>query len=121
MPSEDKKSRSGSKSEPKKKPQKRKESGKDPNRDAKGRFVKGNCANPAGRPKLPEELKKYGAQAPGRLRMLADDPDTPVKVKADIERWFAEMTFGKALQQVDLEGKVDTRPVVFEGEDAIAD
>ncbi len=90
----------------------------DGNRDASGRFVKGNCANPRGRAKLPENFKDYAAQAPDKLRAIADDPDTPVKIKVDIERWFAEMWYGKAPQAVDLEGKVEntgTQTVKFEG------
>lgn len=87
-------------------------------RDAKGRFVKGNCANPRGRAKLPDNFKDFASQAPERLRAIADDPETPVKVKADIERWFAEMWYGKAPQAVDLEGKMEqtgVQTVRFEG------
>lgn len=100
----------------KKDPAKRNESGAV--RDEKGRFVKGNCANPRGRAKLPPNFKNFASQAPERLRAIADDPDTPVKVKADIERWFAEMWYGKAPQAVDLDGKVEntgTTVVKFEG------
>lgn len=99
----------------KKSPEKRQKNG---TRDEKGRFVKGNCANPGGRPKVPEELRVYGRQAPDRLRAIADDPNTPVKVKADIEKWFAEMTYGKALQQVDMDASVEnTTPmtITFQG------
>ena len=41
-----------------------------------------------------------------------------MKVKADIERWFAEMWYGKAPQAVDLDGKVENTGatvVKFEG------
>lgn len=100
------------------KPQKRQDNG---NRDSKGRFGKGNNANPGGRPKVPEELKEYGKQAPARLRAIADDPDTPLRVKADIERWFAEMAFGKAVQQQIVDASVTQKPVVFAGEDEIAE
>lgn len=87
-------------------------------RDAKGRFVKGNNANPRGRAKLPENFKNYAAQAPDKLRAIADDPGTPVKIRTDIEKWFAEMWYGKAPQAVDLDGKVEntgTTVVKFEG------
>ena len=89
------------------------------NRDKTGRFVKGQSGNPNGRPKLPQELKDYAAQAPKRLREIADDPNTPVKVKADIEKWFAEMSFGKAGQQMFIDGNIETAgsiKVEFEGE-----
>lgn len=89
------------------------------NRDKSGRFVKGKSGNPGGRPKIPDELREYAAQAPKRLREIADDPNTPTKVKADIERWFAEMAFGKAGQQMFIEGDMNTNStftVKFEGE-----
>jgi hypothetical protein len=88
------------------------------NRDKTGRFVKGKSGNPGGRPKIPDELREYAAQAPQRLREIADDPNTPTKVKADIERWFAEMAFGKAGQQMFIDGNLDTTgtmKVEFEG------
>ena len=100
----------------KKEPQKREKTG---DRDSKGRFVKGNNANPGGRPKKPVELELYAKQAPERLRALADDPATPVKVKADIEKFFFEAVYGKAPQAIDLEGKMEntgTTVVEFKGE-----
>lgn len=98
------------------KPQKRDDIGA--NRDAKGRFGKGNNANPGGRPKKPVELEKYASQAPARLKAIADDPATPVKIKADIERFFIEQIYGKAAQAVDMEGKLENigcATVKFEG------
>lgn len=88
-------------------------------RDERGRFTKGTCGNPSGRPKLPAQIKEYGKEAPSRLRAIADAPDTPVKVKADIEKWFAEMTYGKAVQQQVVDASVEqTAPTIikFEGE-----
>ena len=88
-------------------------------RDKAGRFVKGQSGNPRGRAPLPPEFKDYAKEAPARLREIADDPTTPVKIRTDIERWFAEMWFGKAPQAVDVDGKVEntgTTVVKFEGE-----
>ena len=88
------------------------------NRDSKGRFVKGQSGNPKGRAALPPEFGSYAKEAPARLRQIADDPSTPVKVKADIERWFAEMYFGKAPQALDVDGKVEQQSgvtITFEG------
>lgn len=90
-------------------------------RKTNGQFAKGVSGNPNGRPKMPDEIKLYGKEAPARLRAIADDPDTPIKVKADIERWFAEMAFGKAVQQQIVDASVMQKPVVFAGEDEIAE
>lgn len=89
------------------------------NRTETGRFKKGVSGNPGGRPKKPIELEKYAKEAPERLRAIADDPATPVKVKADIERFFFEAIYGKAPQAIDLEGRMEnsgTTVVEFKGE-----
>ena len=98
-------------------PQKRDDTGA--NRDAKGRFGKGNNANPGGRPKKPVELEQYAREAPAKLKAIADDPNTPVRVKADIERFFIEQIYGKAAQAVDLDGKLENAGktvIEFKGE-----
>lgn len=87
-------------------------------RNAKGQWTKGVSGNPRGRPPLPENFGDLAKKSPQKLREIADDPRTPAKVRADIEKWFAEMWYGKALQQVDLEGKVESQSAVtvaFEG------
>lgn len=89
------------------------------NRDEQGRFIKGQSGNPNGRPSLHPDIKKYAQDSPQRLRQIADDPDTPVRLKAEIEKWFAEMYYGKSAQQVTLDGEVKnggTTVVKFEGE-----
>lgn len=89
------------------------------NRDKAGRFVKGQSGNPNGRPKKPVELELYAKDAPAKLRAIADDPATPVKIRADIEKFFFEAVYGKAPQAIDLEGKIDgnnTTVVEFKGE-----
>lgn len=89
------------------------------NRDKAGRFVKGQSGNPNGRPKKPVELEKYAAGAPAKLRAIADDPATPVKIRADIEKFFFEAVYGKASQSIDLDGKLENTgamTVKFEGE-----
>ena len=87
------------------------------NRDKQGRFVKGQSGNPNGRPSLPQELKDYAREAPQRLRDIADSTDN-LKLKAEIERWFAEMFYGKAGQRVEVEGNMNTTgttEIKFEG------
>ena len=88
------------------------------NRDKAGRFVKGQSGNPNGRPKKPVELELYAKDAPKNLRAIADDPATPVKIKADIEKFFYEAVYGKAPQALDIDGKVEnsgTQVIKFEG------
>lgn len=88
------------------------------NRDKAGRFVKGQSGNPNGRPKKPVELELYAKNAPQRLREIADDPATPVKIRADIEKFFFEAVYGKAPQAIDLEGKMEntgSQAIKFEG------
>lgn len=88
------------------------------NRTETGRFKKGVSGNPGGRPKKPVELELYAKDAPKKLRAIADDPDTPVKIKADIEKFFYEAVYGKAPQAVDLNGELKNTGatvVKFEG------
>lgn len=78
----------------------------------------GQRKNPRGRVPLSAEFRSCAEQAPERLRAIADDPETPVKVRADIERWFAEMWFGKSPQALGLEGELKatgTKVIRFEG------
>lgn len=88
------------------------------NRDKAGRFKKGQSGNPGGRPKKPVELEEYAKNAPKKLRAIADDPETPVKIKADIEKFFFEAVYGKAPQALDIDGRMEnngTQTIKFEG------
>ena len=89
------------------------------NRDASGRFIKGQSGNPTGRPKKPEVIEEYAREAPEKLRAIAEDPDTAVKVKTDIWKFFYEAHYGKAKQAVDVDGSIESNGVSvirFEGE-----
>lgn len=89
------------------------------NRTETGKFKKGFSGNPGGRPKKPVELEQYAKEAPQKLRAIADDPATPVKIKADIEKFFFEAVYGKAPQAIDLDGKLENTGntvIEFKGE-----
>lgn len=88
-------------------------------RNEKGQFVKGTSGNPLGRPGIPTKLKEYAKKAPDKLIAIVEQEDTPPRLKADILRWMAEMVYGKAPQQINMDGKMEMKPVVFEGEDDI--
>ena len=80
-------------------------------RDSRGRFM---AEEPGSL--LPIEFRTYGQEAPGRLRAIADDPETPVKLRADIEKFFFESVYGKAAGLTDREDKDGGVQVIrFEG------
>ena len=63
-------------------------------------------------------MEQYAKDAPAKLRAIADNPDTPLKLKADIEKFFFEAVYGKAPQALDIEGKMEntgTQTIKFEG------
>lgn len=98
-----------------KEPSKRTEDGA--NRDAKGRFGKGNTAS-RGRPALPPEARDWATKDMADLHEMAEDEAVPVKLRADIKRWMVEMVYGKAAQAVDVDGSIEntgTTTVKFEG------
>lgn len=78
-------------------------------RDSRGRFVREEG-------RLPADLNRYAAEVPARLRAIADDPETPVKLKLDIERFLFETVYGRnaAREEKPAAGAVQT--VRFEGE-----
>lgn len=87
------------------------------NRDKQGRFLKGSSGNPAGRPGIPAEMRELAREAPERLREILEDPDTPVKLRADLWKWCYEIANGKPRQQVDMDANMSSVPVTvsFEG------
>ena len=78
-------------------------------RDSQGRFIK------SGESRMPDELQRYGQEAAQRLRAIADDPDTPVKLRAEIERFFLETVYGKGGRVPEGDG-AQTAVIRFEGE-----
>ena len=90
----------------------------DSQRDSKGRFVKGESGNPGGRPKLPDQFKNYAEKSPAELWKIATDDETSKVLRASIFEWFAEMYYGKARQQVDVDAETKVSGVTevkFEG------
>ena len=94
-------------------------------RDSRGRFVKEEgtaCPTPAEAAveMTPDAgtaaLRRYGEESAFRLRAIADDPDTPVKLKADIERLFFEAVYGKGGKLAEGEGGKEPTVIRFEGE-----
>ena len=65
-----------------------------PKRNEKGQFIKGASGNPSGRPARPPEMLKYAKEAPEKLKAIAEDESTHIKVRAEIERWFFESVYG---------------------------
>ena len=62
-------------------------------------------------------LHKFGAESIEKLAMIAEDAETPQKLRADIWRWFAEMEFGKPTsKQLSEETKDEGDGIVLEGE-----
>lgn len=82
-------------------------------RDSRGRFIR-EPEEAAARLWAPPELRQYGRESAARLRAIADDPDTPAKLKADIERFFFEAVYGKT-PLADREEKGTVETVRFEG------
>ena len=88
-------------------------------RDARGRFVKGN--KNGGRPKMPEAMKQaFRAAAPDACRVLigiVNDESAANKDRIRAAEVILDRGYGKPVQAVDLEGSIDAIPVAisFEG------
>jgi hypothetical protein len=72
------------------------------NRQITGQFAPGNSGNPGGRPKKTEaEIKADGLfrrkslNAAKALLAMAEDEETPVKVRADIYKYVLDRVLGK--------------------------
>ena len=64
---------------------------------------------------LVSELRRYGAESAQRLREIADDPETPLKLRAEIERFFFDAVYGR--KAADGEGgNAQSTVIKFEGE-----
>ncbi len=68
--------------------------------------------------KVESALHKFGAESIERLVEIAEDEETPQKLRADIWKWFAEMEFGKPTSKSgnDKEGSGDEGGITLEGD-----
>lgn len=75
------------------------------NRDKSGRFVKGNNANPGGRPKMPENIKKALAElVPESIevkRKILLDEKAPLDLKNRVADSILDRVYGKPGYAVD--------------------
>lgn len=93
-------------------------------RDAKGRFVKGHGESGAGRPKMPEDMKKaFRELAPDCCKVLCQIVNDESARHADrikAAEVILDRGFGKPVQSVDIDAS-SIPQVVFMGADEIAD
>lgn len=82
-------------------------------RNDKGQFTKGTSGNPGGRPKKPAGLEKHGIAAFKRIAEIAKD-STNEKIRFEANKWLCEMAFGKPTQSTEIEGSLDTSPMVIQ-------
>lgn len=72
-------------------------------RDANGRFVKGNKSG--GRPKLTfdakEKIKELGAKGLDVIDRMLDDPATDTATRARLAIFCTEKAYGKAKQEIE--------------------
>ena len=95
------------------------------NRDARGRFVAGNRANPGGRPKTPKEiqeaLQKLTPAALEVYRKALEDPDVPWKEKIKVAQDILDRVLGKPQQSVQLEETDKSISITIKGGEEFAD
>lgn len=95
------------------------------NRDAKGRFVAGNRANPGGRPKSNEELKealrRLSPAAIDTYRKVLEDPEASNKDKIRVAQDILDRILGKPQQSISLDDIDRTIKITFEGGEGYGD
>lgn len=82
-------------------------------RDANGKFAKGNRGGP-GRKPISAEMRALAEEAPEKLRELAEATSTPARIRADIYMYAHDKVYGKAKQAIDVDANVNAQ--VFEAE-----
>lgn len=90
-----------------------------PDRDAKGRFVKGTSGNPTGRPKIPEDvktmLKSATVEAAELLISTVKDPHVQISYRIDAAKEILNRVYGKPTQPLDADVDTTIR-IMLEGE-----
>lgn len=87
-------------------------------RDARGRFVKGNRASSGcgGRPRIaPDEkirIQELGKKGLDKLEDMLDSQATDDAVKAKVAIFCVEKAYGKARQEIEHSGAEDGMPVI---------
>lgn len=87
-------------------------------RDARGRFVKGNRASSGcgGRPRIaPDEkirIQELGKKGLDKLEDMLDSSFTDDAVKAKVAIFCVEKAYGKARQEIEHSGAEDALPVI---------
>lgn len=81
-------------------------------RDNKGRWIKGAASpNPGGRPAVLSDLREaargYSTEALETLATVMRDPEAPPAARVTAARELLDRGFGKAVQSVDVDVKVD--------------
>lgn len=78
-----------------------------PERDERGRFIKGHAPNPkGGRPRLSPDEKQHiaelGRKGLDKLEAMMDDPETDAALQAKVAIFCVEKAYGKARQEADV-------------------
>lgn len=78
------------------------------NRSKNGRFVKGNCGNPGGRPKMTQEQRDakemLKAACPAAAALLIDtmtNPEAKLELRTHCAEVVMDRVWGKAAQPID--------------------
>lgn len=95
------------------------------NRDARGRFVAGNRANPGGRPKGNEEireaLRRLTPAAVDTYKRVLEDPEAATKDKIRVAQDILDRVLGKPQQSISLDDIDRTIRITFEGGEEYGD
>lgn len=85
---------------------------------------KGECRNPNGRPKLPEDARAMlKAATPAAVKLLVDtlnNPEEKTETRVRCAETVLDRVYGKANQPIDLGGEVPKIEIVLSGAEDLA-